>query len=401
MDYLIIGSSAAGVSAVEAIRKIDTEAAITVMTEDQVPLYSRLLLSYFLAGVVNEGNIYFKARDFFEKNNIKVMAGTRADVISVKEKVVTTREGHSVGFNKLLIATGARSRQGRIPGFERHDIFTFDTLKDVKAIEAKLKKTRSAVVIGSGLIGLRATYALNARGIIVKLVESKEGIFPQLLDKKMGSLIEKNIEKKGIEIIKGAAVSEILGEEAVEGVQLTNGKRLDCQLVIISDVLEPNIKLATAAGVMSETGILVDGCFKTSLADIFAAGNAVETKEGGVFNYTWPCALEQGRIAGENMAGRKAVYEALSVINYIEFFGVPVVSIGIVRPSAAGYETEEFSDEAAGVYKKVIMRNGIIKGFLGVGKIAHPEAYRSLIKDNVEIGRIRGSIFKEDFSYAN
>lgn len=149
MHYVIIGGSAAGISCVEAIREIDKRSKITLIGDEKFPLYSRCLLSYLLAGTINRGNLYFKKRDFFEKNNVEAILGVRAEKIDLKSKGVVTNAKKKIPFDKLLIAAGSRSKMLQIPGIEKKGVFALRNIKDANGIESMLKKTRTAAVLGA------------------------------------------------------------------------------------------------------------------------------------------------------------------------------------------------------------------------------------------------------------
>ncbi len=229
MHYVIIGGSAAGISCIEGIREIDKKSGITLISDEEFPLYSRCLLSYLLAGVIKEGNLLFKEKGFFEKNKVDALLGVRAQQIDLKNKCVKTSDKKKIEFDRLLIATGARSKMLEIPGIDKKGVFALRTVKDSSGIGAMLKKTRTAAVLGGGLIGLRAAYALNKQGIIVKVVVKSPQILSQILDKTAADLMQARVEQKGIAIMKGLEASQILGGDAVKGILLDNGNKLDCE----------------------------------------------------------------------------------------------------------------------------------------------------------------------------
>lgn len=404
MRYVIIGGSAAGISCIEGIRQIDKKSKITLIGDEKFPLYSRCLLSYLLAGTINEGNLYFKKKDFFEKNKVDAILGVRAQKIDLKAKKVITSDKKKIEFDKLLIAAGSRSKMLDIPGIEKNGVFGLRDIQDERGIEALLKKTRTAAILGGGLIGLRAAYALNNRGVIVKVVVKSAQVLSQVLDSNAAGLIQNRIEQKGIAVMKGLEAEEILGKNSVEAVLLDDGAKLDCELVVIGKGVEPNIELAKGAGINTHWGIIADDFLQTSAKDIFAAGDCAETKDitsgETALNAIWPCAVEQGNIAGKNMAGEKIKYDGSMAMNSIEFFGLPVISMGITRPKTEDYEQLTMSDEKKGIYKKVVLKDGIIRGFISVGKIENSGVYSALIKNRINVEKIKEVLLDERFDYA-
>ena len=404
MNYVIIGGSAAGISCIEGIRQTDKKSKITLISDEKFPLYSRCLLSYLLAGVINESNLNFKPTDFFEKNNVEAMLGVRANSINPTAKIVTTNNKKKIEFDKLLIATGARSKMLDIPGVDKKGVFALRTVKDSRDINAMLKGARTAVVLGGGLIGLRAAYALNNRGIIVKVIVKSKQIFSQVLDVVAANLIQGRVEQKGITVMKGLAAKEILGKDSVEGVILDDGTKLECDLVVIGKGVEPNLELTKTSGVKVKWGIVVDDYLQTSVQDIFAAGDVAETNDitsgEAILNAIWPAAIEQGKIAGKNMAGKKVKYNGSVAMNSVEFFGLPVISMGTTKPKTEGYEQLSVINEKDITYKKVILKDDIIRGFISVGKVENSGVYNALLKNKVAITEIKDVLLHERFNYA-
>jgi nitrite reductase (NADH) large subunit len=194
MRYVIIGGSAAGIACVESIRELDKISTITLISEEEVPLYSRCLLSYLLAGAITEEGIYFKERDFFKENAVEAVLGVRAEHIDLKFKTVALSNKKKIDFDKLLIATGARSKMLKIPGIDKKGVFALRSINDERAIEEALKETHTAAVLGGGLIGLKAAYALKSRGVTVKVVVKSGQVLSQILDSKAAGIVQGRIE---------------------------------------------------------------------------------------------------------------------------------------------------------------------------------------------------------------
>ncbi|MGB9607199.1 MAG: NAD(P)/FAD-dependent oxidoreductase, partial [bacterium] len=187
--YLIIGSGPAALSAIEMIRKRDLTSEILLLSEEPYPPYSRPLISYLLAGKIEEERVFYKGKDFYEKNNVKALLGERAVELDTKEGVVRTSRGKAFAFDKLLIATGGKPIVPSVEGRELKGIFTFTKLDDVKGIGRYLgeEEVEKAVVIGGGLIGLKAMEALMEWGLKITIVELADRILGLTLDRKASS----------------------------------------------------------------------------------------------------------------------------------------------------------------------------------------------------------------------
>ncbi len=376
MQYVIIGSSAAGISAIEAIRTKDKTSKIVVVSDEKKPLYSRCLISYLLAGTIDEKKIWYRKDNFFKDNKVEALLGIKAEEINVKKKEVTLCRGRSrpsptnkekIKFDKLLIATGASPKLEDIPGIDKKGVFPLRTIEHAIEIQAMLDKVKSAAILGGGLIGLRAAYALKNRGKDVSVFVKSSSILSQIIDKDAAGLMQKRIEEKGIKIFTGVAAKEIQGDKSANRIIFDNGSEIVGDgrdhplLVIIGKGVSPNIEIAKSAGIKTNWGILSDEFLKTSSEDIFSAGDVSETNdialEESSINAIWPAACEQGRIAGLNMAGGNEIYEGSLAMNSIEFFGLPVISVGITRPKSDKYEEIIKKDAGKDIYKKIVLKD--------------------------------------------
>src|SRR3989339_1548698 len=210
MDYIIIGASAAGVSAAETIRQSDPKGKITVVSDENYPIYSRCLLSYYLAGAIPEEKLKYRPDDFFSKLNINAVKGEKVLEIT-KDKKAVLSGGSKLPFDKLLIATGSRSKMEKIPGVDKKGVFGLRNVNDAKNIDALLGKAKAAVMLGGGLIGLRAAYALHKRGLKGTVVVKSAHILSQMSDAEGAGIVQKKIQEEGISVLTGLSAKEIMG----------------------------------------------------------------------------------------------------------------------------------------------------------------------------------------------
>ncbi|MFN7171089.1 MAG: NAD(P)/FAD-dependent oxidoreductase, partial [Candidatus Omnitrophota bacterium] len=297
MNYCIIGASAAGINAIESIRAYDKKSNIALISDEDFSPYSRCLLSYLLAGSLTKEHLHFKPKDFLEKNRVNFQRGVKAERILYKERKVLLSDKSQIPFDKLLLATGARPKIPRIPGIEKRGVYPLRTLSDAQKIEGCIKAgLETAVVLGGGLIGMRSAYALAKRGVKVKVVVKSPHILSQAIDQPSAEIVQGYLEKRGIEVLTKTDVIEISGQERVEEVTLDNGKRIKAGLVIIGKGVVPNSELAEEVGIKIREGILIEKNLETSLKDIFAAGDVVEsfdlTSGETSLNPLWPVAVE-------------------------------------------------------------------------------------------------------------
>lgn len=404
MQYVIIGSSAAGISAIEAIRTKDKTSKIIVVSDEKKPLYSRCLISYLLAGTIDEKKIWYRKDSFFKANKVEALLGIKAEEINIKKKEISLSNKEKIKFDKLLIATGASPKLEDIPGIDKKGVFPLRTIKHAIEIQAMLDKVKSAAILGGGLIGLRAAYALKNRGKETSIFVKSSSILSQIIDKDAAGIMQRRIEEKGIKIFTGVAAKEVAGSKSVDGVVLDNGSKHGCELVIIGKGVSPNIEIAKDAGIKTNRGILSDEFLKTSSEDIFSAGDVSETNdialEESSINAIWPAACEQGRIAGLNMAGENETYEGSLAMNSIEFFGLSVISVGITKPKSDAYKEIIKKDAEKCIYKKVVLKDGIIVGAIFLNSIENIGVIGALIKNKADVSSVKDIILEGYFDYA-
>jgi NAD(P)H-nitrite reductase large subunit len=408
---VIIGSSAAGISAVEQIRKKDKEVKITMISDENYPIYCRCLISYFLAGDIKEKGVLYRDANFCKENNIELILNKKAVEIRPNKNIVVLEEdtGESskkrtqVEYDYLILANGASPKFPDKKGMRKKGVFGFRTINDAVRISELLPVTTTACVLGGGLIGLKAAYALRKRGPEVKVIIKSSQVLSQVLDKEAANMFQQRIQEHGIEVITGTDVSEIIGNGDVKAIKLESGKVIGCSIVIVGKGVQPNIDLVKESGIETKEGIIVDDNMRTNIANIFAAGDVCETFDPALnqrtVNALWPNAIEQGKIAGANILGEGLKYDGSMGMNSIEFFDLPVVSMGITRlPSDGSYE--EIAKRGNDIYKKLILKDNLLVGAILVGKIDNSGVYLDLIKKRLNVSSIVDKLLDPDFGYA-
>ncbi|MEM2866556.1 MAG: FAD-dependent oxidoreductase [Candidatus Hadarchaeales archaeon] len=403
IKYLIVGNSAAAVGAVEAIRQVDRDGRIVIVSKEPHPLYSRPLITYLLAGQIDESKMSYGDPRFYSIYNVEEVLGKEVVAIHPEDKNVVLDDGTKLSYQKLLLATGGRPIFPQVEGRDLTGVFTFTTLSDARKVNEFIEKNRvrNAVVVGGGLIGLKTAEALIARGIKVTIVELADKVLSATFDRRASEIVEKAMQERGGVFVKKNTVSRIIGEKKVEKVVLQDGTEVSCQLVIFAIGVTPNVELAKRAGIEVGKGILVDDHMQTNLPDIYAAGDVVEAYDIVMSSNRqiaiWPNAYVQGRIAGFNMAGKVEKYEGSFAMNSVEICGVPTISIGLTDPQEKGYEILERYDEAQKVYKKIVLKNDVIVGAIFVNKIDRAGVFTGLIKSRVNVHLFKDALLRDDF----
>jgi len=408
IKYLIIGNSAGGIGAAEAIRGVDRVGTLAIVSDEPYPAYSRPLISEHLSEGRSLERMLYRPADFYQKNKIKTVFGDKVKRIDFSGRTVELAGGRIFSWQKLLLATGGSPIVPDMKGKELKGVFTFTTLDDARDIDSFLKQRQGkmrAVVIGGGLIGVSATEALLKRGVGVSIVEMKDWVLNTILDEEAAALEAKALIKAGVDIITGHTIarinSSLLGE--VNGVSLDDGRSMPCDMVVVAIGVTPRLELVVDNGVKTNRGIIVDRRMATSIADVYACGDVAEAYD---FVYgenrvtpVWPNAYVGGRTAGLNMAGKKAEYEGGTAMNALKYFGVNIVSAGMVNAPDDSYEVISRRDD--GIYKKVIIKGGKILGMVFAGDIEKAGIIYNLMKDGVKVGAFKETLVSDDFGLAS
>jgi len=404
--YVIIGGSAGGIGAVEAIREVDPVGTLTVISEETVPQYSRPMISEYVSREATLETMKYRGDQFWNKNNAQALTGRTAIKIDFTKKQVELEGGTKIDYEKLLIATGGRPFVPRMEGGEKDGVFTFTELSSAKGLESKLEQCKSAVVIGGGLIGVSAAEALVKRGITVTLVELKEHILNLILDERASEIAEKVLSEAGVTVITGQTVQRVLGkqdnEDAVGGVIMTDGTEIPCDLVVVAIGVIPRTELVKETDVKVNRGIVVDRFMRTNILDVYACGDVAEAHDfllnGNRLLPLWPLAHMGGRVAGYNMAGKKAEYAGGTVMSSLKYFDLPVIAVGNTNPENSGsYEVLVERQPEKIVYKKILLKDDVIVGFIFLGDIEKAGILFRLLKNHVNVAEIKEVLLSEDF----
>jgi len=393
MRHVIIGGSAAAISAIEAIRSKESESQIDMFSDEATPLFSRVLLPYYVAEELSKPLLNFRSADFFDQNRVTPHLGVKIQEVSANSKTVLTETGEQYPFDKLLLATGGKPIVPQIPGVDKVGISTLKTMADAERIYQS--KGKKAVVIGAGSIGVETSISLKRRGMEVTLLEQLAHVLPTVFDEEAASIIKNRIEDLGIITVTGEKAIQFIGNGHVRSV-MTDSREIKCDMVVLAVGVKPAIELAQKIGI--ETGLLggirVNPQMMTNIPDIYAAGDVTETydisRDANWINAIWPCAVEQGRIAGLNMADQKTSYEGSYRRNSIgNFIGVPAISMGVTHAETCstcegGEAFQEIKRRTKDTYKKLILKNGRLVGAILVGQTQKAGLFSILLKRRID-----------------
>lgn len=379
MKYVIIGNSIAATACIEGIRSQDSTGEITVLSAEDRPCYGRPLISYYLLGRIKAENTLYRPENFYSENGVTVLYNTTATSIDPVKKCVKLSDGNILPYDKLLVATGSRPFVPPMPGLEGvKNRFSFMTMADAEALEKELGADKEVLIIGAGLIGLKCAEGIAARVKKITVVDMADRILPSVLDSQGAAIVQKTLEKVGVEFILNDSVASFDGNYAL----LKSGKKVGFDILVVAVGVRANVELVSAAGGKVNRGIIVDAYMRTNLKDIYAAGDCTEGYDKLIGSNRvlalLPNASFQGRCAGVNMAGGDCQFTDGMPMNAVGFFDCHVVTAGI-------YEGECILDSSESSLKKLYIKDGRLVGFIIIGDIRRAGIYTSLIRNGTPL----------------
>lgn len=396
MRHVIVGGGVAGTTAAEAIRKRDPEASITILTDEPFPLWSKIRLPELFSGHVDAEGLLVRRPPWYERLDIDLRTGERVASIEPERKVVVTEKGEEVPYDRLLLATGGNPYVPPIPGSDLENVYTVRKLREATEVYQRLQGIRRIVIIGGGTLGLELARNLLELKAEVHVVESHHRLLPKLTDPAASEMLHLRLDQLGIHIHHECETKEIAGEGGkAERVLIEDGRVLPCDAVIIAAGMRAEKTLGVALGMAEERGIVVDDHMRTSVPDIYAAGDVAEHNH--VKYGAWRAAEEQGMYAGANMAGDEMVYKGTVMSKYVRVAGADVFSAGDLDwdrlESVLQVEWEEM------VYKRVVLDDCRIVGSVMVGDLRDAQRVLRAIDTGMDVCAHMESLREWDLSF--
>jgi NAD(P)H-nitrite reductase large subunit len=405
MNYVIIGNSVAAVGAIRGIRSVDLEGNITVISRERHTAYGRPLISYLLGGLITEKRMPYLPEDFYEMHKVNILLNSEVTGIDSAKKLVRIGT-ESLPYDRLLIATGGDPFLPPIQGMAgKEKIFTFTTWDDAAKLKGIAHDIERVVVIGGGLIGLKAAEGLDLLGKQVTIVELADRILSAAFDRCAGRIVARKMKANGLDVITEDTVVSIEGDgSTITGVTLKSGDVIPCDTVVIAIGVRPAASFLKGSGVEVNRGVVVNDTMQTSAPGVYAAGDVAEARDffSGEKNPMpiWPDAYIQGDIAGVSMAGGKKEYEGGLAMNSIEFFKVPTISMGVTNPPPTGvFEVHTFLDQENYLYRKIVLRDGRLAGAVLVGAVDRAGIFAGLIRGQADVTPFLESLLRPDFGF--
>ncbi|MFC1534955.1 NAD(P)/FAD-dependent oxidoreductase [Thermodesulfobacteriota bacterium] len=393
-NYLIIGNGVAGTTAVENIRKNDKEGNITVVTDEDLPFYYRIRLNEYICGDITEQDLLSKKEQWYMDKDIDLRLKTRITGADPREKVIITEDNKRLFYDCLLIATGSHSFIPPIKGSEKKGVFSLRNIHDARDIIAHTEDIKEVVIIGGGLLGLESGNTFIKMGKKVTVVEFFPRLLPRQLDVDAAKILQMIMEDMGFSFRLGAKTEEIEGDDLVHSVRLEGGETLPSKMVIISAGVRPNTDLAEHFDLECDKGIKVDERLLTNQSDIYAAGDVAEFK--GIPYGIWPASMEQGKIAGINMAGGDMIYNGTTMANTLKVVGIDLASAGDIDAENR-HESIVYTEKDN--YKKIVIEDNQIIGCIMLGDTNGFNKITKAMTEKLDVSGIKDQILTESFDF--
>jgi len=363
-----------GVSGNEAainIRKNDIAGEITIFGEDEYPFYYRPKLVELIDMDLGISNFTINKIEFYEKNRINLKLNTKIVKIEPGEKYILSAGGEKFFYDRLLIATGAEPLVPELSGNELKGFFALRNFQDFEKVKLYSKNCNNVAVIGGGLLGLEIASRFINAGKNVTVIEKFETLMPRQLDASAGKILQNILEKNGIHFFMGTGVKKLIGNGAVEKIDLDSNVQINAELVICSAGIKSKKEIASEAGINCDRGIITNNFLETSIKDIYAAGDAVSLN--GVLYGIWPLAKQQGLVAGQNMSGKSMEYKKAIFTSMLK-----IKDINLYIAGELSYENAEvYKKEEGNAFYKICAKNGVALGAVIMGD---PEAIKIAAK---------------------
>ena len=392
MHHAIIGAGPAGVVAAEHLRKLDASCRITLIGDEPEPPYSRMALPYLLNDKIDEAGTYLrKSGGHYDRIGVEVR-NDRVASVSIPDRQLNLDGGGNVGYDKLLIATGARPTKPPIEGTELAGVHSCWTLVDARHIAARTKPGSKVILMGAGFIGCIILEALASRGVDLTVIEMEDRMVPRMMNHNSGGLIKSWCGNKGVSVLTSTRVAAIQQDTGPHplSVQLEGGAAHPADLVICATGVAPNTELLQGTGITIDEGVLVNEHLQTSDPNVFAAGDVAQGKDFSTGEYSvqaiQPTAVEHGRVAATNMASGHDMRHAGCVnMNVLDTMGLVSASFGAWQ-GVAGGESAELNDPGNYRYLNLQFEDDVLVGANSLGVTQHVGVLRGLIQSRFHLG---------------
>lgn len=394
MAYVVVGASAAGINAAKTLREINKDIEIILVSKDEY-VYSRCILHHFLDGRRDIEDLDFSPGEFFKKYDIKWMKGVEVTGIDTKEKKLKLDNGEDLPYEKVVLATGASSFLPPIENLRTaNNVIGLRNLDDAIRIKEIAPKVKNIIILGAGLVGVDAMAGLLDYDAKVTMIEMGDRILPLQLDHYAANVYIERLKEEGVDFRFNVRAEKVIVDENNNpvAIKLNTGEEVPGELIIACTGVRSNVGFLEGSGIECDKfGLIFNPKGETNVKEVYGAGDISGR------NPIWPTAVKEGLIAANNMCNKDIYMEDFfGSKNTMNFCGVATMSLGTVIKQDDTYE--EAVEIKGKDYKKIIHKNGIIYGAIVQGDLSYVGVLTQLIKDKINIDRVKKPIFQIDYS---
>ena len=394
MRYVVIGASAAGISAASTLRDLDKNAEIILVSKDE-NVYSRCILHHYISNHRDVEALNFTGKNFFEENNITWIKGVEVKSLNDTEQTLELSSGETLSYDKIVVCSGASAFIPPVEGLrEANNVVGLRNLDDAILIKEQSAKVKNVVVLGAGLVGIDAVSGLVGQGVNISLIEMGNKILPLQLDKHASDVYEKKFTEEGVSLKLGVKAEKLILDENnnPKALLLNTGEEVPCELVIVATGVRSNVAFLENSNVECDRfGLIIDAKGQTNVENVYGAGDVTGR------NPIWPTAVKEGIIAAHNMLGKEMIMtDFFGSKNTMNFVGIATMSLGMVEPADETYIVETHVD--GDNYKKIIHKDGKIYGAIIQGDLSYAGVLTQLIKENIDVSKVTKSLFDIDYA---
>lgn len=394
--HLIIGCGAAAFAAVQKIRSLSSEDEVVMVTRESHLPYSLAALPYLVSGKIKEADLWLADEDYLGKMKCSLVKGKEVTGVHPQRKQVSYKDGGQESYDNLLIASGSKPVGLSIKGLEEVGFATFHTLDDYRGLKQQLTGKKDVAIYGGGLVAIELAIALLEAGYGVKLIV-RSRILRGYFDQQAGDMIDDILTGHGAQIYKGSTIKELKKSRNGVEIALSSGNAVDTDIIAIALGVRPSAPFLEGSGVKTGDGVLVNRKMMTNLEGIYAAGDVAESPDfltgNPGLNPILPSAIEQGTVAGSNMAGEEMEYEGWLPMNILCFFGHRAFSIGTLDGDE--YQILKASDAQKKQYKKLAYKDGKLVGASFMDVDLFPGVLQYLIRKKIDLGQHAELLFQK------
>lgn len=396
--HLIIGAGTAGLSALEKIRAVNSEDEVKLVTMEDCPPYSPASLPYLLSGKITEAKLWMEGEDYFKKLKSTLVKGKQVSSVVPEKRQVVYHDSTSENYDFLLIAAGAETATPPVKGLAEVGALGFRTLADCRKLIQALNGKKDVAILGAGSIGMEVASVLLGRGCHVTIIEKEPGIVSLCYSEEAEVYIRQTFMDRGAEFLTGKTASEVKKKNGRVEIAFSDGKLLRADILVNAAGVRSRTSFLVGSGIKVNSGIVTDNRMRTSADRIYAAGDVAEppdffTQQQKV-SAILPSAVNQGKVAGANMAGQSLEYEGGIPMTVSNFQGHKAFSIGMALPCGQGYQVIKQTDDQSRKFKKLVFDGERLVGAMYFNENIEPGVIVYLIKKRADISAHKEALFE-------